>query len=374
MRMHRPLQLMLVAGLALGAPTRAQAAPTTDAALTFEDTASVLRLARTTKARLRCTPVEPGAAPTPENVATAAEYGSIASMYAFAATHYPPEAKGDRVSQINDLVDEASLAYQSAYDCNPGLHSALHLHRAIDLLLARAQQLTPADERAQQFSTRIAQLQAKLPGPPPCPTCPDCPNCPTSPTPNPQSGYRGRYAERIGLGLGLGGGQTLLRGPSSATLDHFTLRLALGPRFVLGPRKRHILGTGLHYALHAILRVDSISPAHPSAIHQAGPYLEYAFAPLPKISLHANAGLQITAGVVALDPNFDGGRSSFHAFNLGGGAALCTLGTTLCARVQGHRSITRDSTGLAGYDVTLHLDFFRLADLLLDRRAQSKKG
>ena len=45
-------------------------------------------------------------------------------MYAFAATHYPPVMKGDRVSQINDLVDEAASAYQSAYECRLPLVSS----------------------------------------------------------------------------------------------------------------------------------------------------------------------------------------------------------------------------------------------------------
>ena len=75
--------------------------------------------------------------------------------------------------------------------------------------------------------------------------------------------------------------------------------------------------------------------------------------------------MPITAGIVAVDPAED--FRSFHSVALGGGAAVCTLSTSLCARLQGHGSVTRDSTRMAGYDVTLHLDFFRLADLLLAR-------
>ena len=358
--MYRYFHVSLLTGLAFGASLDTMAAPAGDASLTIEDTTAVLRLARTTKARLRCSPVEPGAPASAENIATAAEYGEVASMYAFAATHYPPVMKGDRVSQINDLVDEAASAYQSAYECVPGMHSALHLHRAIQLLRTRVGELGATDERAQQFSAQITKLQAALPTPPACPTCETCPACPP---PVPLAGdYGSQYAERVALGIGLGGGQTFFAG---STLDHFTLRFALGPRFVLGQRERHILSAGLHYALQAILRVDGAPPSRRSAIHHAGPYVEYGFLPHPKISFHVNVGLPITAGIVAVDPAVD--SRSFHSVALGGGAAVCTLSTSLCARLQGHGSVTRDSTRMAGYDVTLHLDFFRLADLLLAR-------
>ena len=367
--MHRYFHIALLSGLGFGAPLDTGAAPAGDASLTIEDTIAVLRLARTTNARLRCSPVEPGAPASAANISTPAEYGEIAGMYAYAATHYPPVTKGDRVSQINDLVDEAARAYQSAYECVPGMHSALHLHRAIHLLRTRVEELGPTDERAQQFAAQITKLQAALPTPPACPTCETCATCP--PPPPPTAGYRSQYAERVALSIGLGGGQTFIGGPVSRTLGHFTLRFALGPRFVLGERERHIMGAGLHYALHAILQVDGAPPSRPSAIHQAGPYVEYGFIPHPQISFHANVGLAVTAGVVALDPNDIEQPHSFQSINLGAGAAVCTLGASLCARLQGRGSVTQDSTKMAGYDVTLHLDFFRLTDLLLTRSSAS---
>jgi hypothetical protein len=193
------------------------------------------------------------------------------------------------------------------------------------------------------------------------------------------TGYRARYAERVALGIGLGGGQMNVGGANSSILDHFTLRFTLGPRFVLGPRKRHILGVGLQYALHAVLRVHEFDgatankeaflagtpPTRLSAIHQAGPYLEYGFAPHRNFSLHVHAAFHVNAGIIGFR---NVGDDSFHSFNLGGGGALCTLRTSLCARIHVHGAVTSDDSKLTGFDVTVGLDFFRLADLALARK------
>ena len=376
------IRIPLLAGAALVAPLHVYAAPAANQ--TGNDVGAVYRLAKAMEARLQCAPVEPGAAVPPENVATAVEFGHLASMYAFAAAHYPSDIKQGRDSQINALVDDASRAYGRAYDCNPTMESVLYLDRGVELLETRAGQMETSDPLTQEFARRAASFRDKRPDKHTCPLCPKSASAATD-APAETTGYRARYAERITLGIGLGGGQMNLRGANSSILDHFTLRLTLGPRFVLGPRKRHILGTGLQYALHAVLRVHEFGdavvnekaflagapPTRTSAIHQAGPYLEYGFAPRPNFSLHAHVAFNVSAGIIGFPY---AGDHSFHSFNLGGGGALCTLRTALCARVHGQSSVTTDATRLSGFDVTVNLDFFRLADLVIARRAAAKKG
>lgn len=358
------LRITLIASLVLAAPPRAHAAPPKEAPVTEEDLGPVFNSAKAMESGLHCTSVAPGASATPENIAAATSYGNIAGMYVFIADSYPPVKVG-RTGKINNLLDDAVLAYEHAYECNPGMATMLYLQRAIDLLSARIALLTPTDELAQAFTTRLARLQdnlARPSAPPPCRICDACPTCATT-----TDGYRGRYAGRVALGIALGGGRTTLRDPPNK-LVHFTLRIALGPRFVLGPRKRHILCTGLHLAIHQILKIDGDPPADHSAIYQAGPYLEYGFAPSPPISLHAHVDMSIGAGSITSKISMEDSFRGFRAYSLGGGAALCTLSTALCARVHGQNSVNPDAVVRRSYDITLSLDVFRLADFVLARR------
>jgi hypothetical protein len=359
------IRIPLLAGAALVAPLHASAAPAANQA--SNDVGAVYRLAKAMEAKLQCAPAPPGAAVPPENVATAVEFGHLASMYAFAAAHYPSDIKQGRDSQINALVDDASRAYGRAFDCNPTTDSVLYLDHGIELLEDRAAQMDASDPLTQEFARRAASFRDKRPETtctrPPHPSClkPVATDAPAETT-----GYRARYAERVALGFGLGGGQFSLHGDEDNTLSHFTLRFTLGPRFVLGERKRHILGPGLSYALHTILTIDGATPKDSAALHQAGPVLEYGFAPRPNFSLHALVGFDVGAGIYTVPAT--GERFSFNAITVGGGGGLCTLHTALCARVRGQTSITVDSTSLTGFDVTVGLDFFRLADLALARK------
>lgn len=364
--MPMDIRIPLLAGAALVAPLHASAAPTASGQTTVSDIGTVYNLAEATQKQLKCSPVAVDAPVPPENVATAIEYGNLGGMYAFAVAHFPATVKGDRDSQINTLVDAATRAYGQAYDCNPGPESALYLHRAIALLETHLERMDAANPLAQEFSQRATSFRGKLPGEHTCPICPK--SAPIFAAED--TSYRGRYAERIALGVGIGGGQLTLHGAQGNRLNHLTLRINLGPRFVLGKRGRHILSPGLSYALHVILTIDGKSPRGSAAFHQAGPSLEYGFAPHPHISLHAHVGFAVGAGVFS-DP--DTGRFSFSAIAVGGGGGLCTLRTALCARVHGQTSVTEDSTSLTGVDATLNLDFFRLADLEIARRA-AKKG
>lgn len=367
--MQKPIIPLLLALFGLGAPLRVWAAPAAPSAPSVpgapgaKDIETVYNLARVLHEKLHCSPVAPGAEASPANVAAAVEFGYLGSLYGFAVDHYPTDIKGDRISQLNTLVEGASRAYGQAYACDPSAANVLYLHRAITILQVHLQQLDASHPRAEEFRQRSAMLSSRLPEAKPCPICDEKP---PPPPPPPDTGYRARYAGRVALGLGLGGGMSRLN--ANTALSHFTLRFTLGPRFTLGKRKRGILGTGLLYAFHSVRRVDGESPAKPSAIHQAGPYLELGFTPVPNFSLHGHGGFAITAGVVDFPESST--PTSFHSFNLGGGGALCTLRGTLCARVHGYRSITFQATKLKGYDITLHLDFFRLADLVLDRRAR----
>ena len=350
----------------LGA-TPARAAPP----LSGDDLAPVHKLANAMKTQLQCSPVEPGSAPPPTNVSAAAEYAQIAGMYAFTAQHYPADQKGDRVSQINDLIDDAALAYERAYDCTPGRESAFYLLRAIELIGARAQQLVQGEHRdagdphVTALFTRRDRLHAKLPPEPQCPVCLQCTPCPAPPPP--PTGYRGLHAERLALSIGLGGGQAWLGKGVDGRLALLTLRTAFGPRFVLGPRKRHVLGAGIHYALQAVIRYSSDSiPVAPtprsSAIHQAGPYLDYAFAPHRNFLVQGHLALSLSAGIVWFDDDGKLRNYSISAVTPGGGGSLCTLRGVLCARIHAYGSVLEDTRPFTGYDVTLGLDIFRLID------------
>jgi hypothetical protein len=360
------------ASLSLASPARA-AAP----ALGREDLAPVHKLANTMKGQLECSPVEPGVAPPAANLEAAAEYAQIAGMFAFAAHHYPADEKGDRVSQINALIDDASLAYERAYDCAPGLANAFYLRRAIELLDARAAYLVQVEKfgentpRVQELVVRRDRLRAKLPSPPECPVCATCEICSEPAPPPPPSGYGGLYRGRLALSLGLGGGQARLGGEATGSIGNLTLRTTFGARFVLGERERHSLTAGLHYALQAALSYasDSLPPARPprsSAIHQAGPYLEYGFAPHPHFSVHGHLAFSISAGVVWFQSP-DGLRNlGFSALTPGGGGAICTLRGALCARGHGYGSVAQKNP-LTGYDLTLSVDLFRVADTIVQR-------
>ncbi|MBZ5709316.1 hypothetical protein [Nannocystis pusilla] len=359
------------ASLFLASPARA-AAP----ALGREDLAPVHKLANTMKGQLECNPVEPGVAPPAANVEAAAEYAHIAGMFAFAAQHYPADEKGDRVSQINALIDDASLAYERAYDCAPSLSNAFYLLRAIELLgsrvvhLVQVEKLDESAPRVQELVARRDRLRDKLPSPPQCPVCIKCETCPKPPPP--PSGYRGLYTGRLALSLGLGGGQARLGGERAGVIGHLTLRTAFGARFVLGKQERHLLTAGLHYALQAGLSYASDSlpaarPPRPSAIHQAGPYLEYAFAPHPHFSVHGHLSLSISAGVVWFEAAGGLRNLGFSSLTPGGGGAICTLRGVLCARGHGYGSVLQKNS-LTGYDLTLAVDLFRVTDALLARR------
>lgn len=366
--MTRPLPTYCAIALASMLGTMpARAAPP----LSGDDLAPVHKLANTMKARLQCTPVEPGSAPPATNVSAAAEYAQVAGMYAFTAQHYPADQRGDRVSQINDLIDDAALAYERAYDCAPGRESAFYLLRAIELIDARAQHLIQVEHHdadnphVQELFARRDRLRAKLPPEPQCPVCLQCTPCPTPPPP--PTGYRGLHAERLALSIGLGGGQAWLGRGVDGRLALLTLRTAFGPRFVLGARKRHILGAGIHYALQAVIRYSSdsipVAPTpHPSAIHQAGPYLDYTFAPHRDFSVQGHLVLSISAGIVWFDDAGTLRNYSISAVTPGGGVALCTLRGVLCARMHAYGSVLVDTRPFTGYDVTLGFDVFRLID------------
>lgn len=346
--------------------------------LTREDLAAVRRLANARKSELSCSPVEPNAAPPADNVASAAEYARIAGMYAFVAMHYPSDAPGDRASQINDLIDDASRAYERAYDCVPGEANAFYLLRAIELIgnrvvhLIKVQGHAEDTPRVSELAARRDHLVARLPAAHQCPVClaseRECP------APEVRTGYAGLHQGRLALEVAFGGGQAFLGGVSPGRLSHLTVRLHFGPRFVLGARHRHVLGAGVLYALHPVLRHDSETlpsgpPVRASALHQAGPYLEYAFAARRHFSLLAQAELDVTAGVVWFDRGAESRPISFHAVGGGGGIGVCTLWSALCLRGRGYASV---GATLKGYDVTLGLDVFRLADKIVGRREASK--
>lgn len=376
MKLTLPTYLGIAVTLAspfIAAPASVAAPP-----LTRDDLAPVHKLASGVKEQIQCSPVEPGTAPPRDNIAAAADYAHIAGMYAFTAQHYPTDEKGDRVSQVNDLIDDAALAYERAYDCVPGSESAIYLMRAIELVGGRARHLVEVEKHAedsphvQDLLARRDRLRGKLPPEPQCPVCPQCDACP--PVPPPPAGYRGLYAGRLALSVGMGGGQAWLARGVDGQLDLFTFRVAFGPRFVLGARKRHTLSLGLHYALQAALRYASGSvplaaTRRPSVIHQAGPYIEYTFAPHRYFAVQGHLALSIGAGIVRFAEVGAPREFAFYALTPGGGGALCTLSGVLCARVHAYGTvIARDARTLTGYDATLGVDVLRLVDKLVDDR------
>lgn len=370
--MYVTVRLTLLTCLALFAsPPDARAAPTPtptptqDAPVSDKEIRPVYTLAQKMEKRLRCTAVGPDDVAPPENVAIAAQFGGIASMHAFAAEHYAPTSV-ERIDQIGSLLDDAVLAYEKAYDCAPGAQNAFYLHRALELLHSRMKLVAPSDSMTELLADRLKRLQEKLPRPTPPSTCPTCRACATCPPPPPK-GYRYDYAGRVALSVGFGGGQTSIRTDAgNYVLDHSTLRLTLGPRFVLGQRGRHIIGTGFHYVHYGIFRIDYTSAEKPSAIHLSGPYLEYGFALHRQLSLHTHVTHYIGAGWAWLADDYS---HIFRAHNLGGGGALCTLNTGLCARIHGQHGIIKDGDARFGWDVTLSLDLLRIADLVLERGA-----
>jgi hypothetical protein len=341
----------------------ALAAPPPAEELGSADLAPVFNLANKLRETLRCEPVAPGADAPAEQRIAASEYAYIAGMYALAASRYPTDiTRGDRDEQIDDLLLDAAAAYERAHDCAPDDHVA-SLHRAVALLSARVDDLAArAHPDAERLRQRAEQLQHKLPPPPQCPHCPSAPPCPACETPAPPRGYRGLHAGRLTLSVGLGGGAGFFSTNPGGALGLFTSRFTFGPRFPLGPRKRHVLGAGVEYVLHVVVADDT--PAEtpgPTNIHQAGPYLSYALAPHPHFALQVRGSLRVTAGSV--------GTKNFVDLNPGGGASACTLGMALCAGVSGFASSTG---GMNGYSVTLDIDAFRIVDLALTRRRTTR--
>lgn len=325
------------------------------------DLAPVFNLANKLRETLRCEPVSPGTAVPAGQRAAASEYAYIAGMYALAASHYPTDiTRGDRDEQIDDLLLDAAAAYERAHDCAPDDHVS-SLHRAVALLSARVEDLAArAHSDAERLRQRAEQLQHKLPPPPQCPRCPSAPPCPACETPTPPRGYRGLHAGRLTLSVGLGGGAGFVTSHPGGALGLFTSRFAFGPRFPLGARKRHILSAGVEYVLHVVVNDNTVAEIlRPANVHQAGPYVSYAFMLHPHFALQVRSSLRVTAASI--------GPTNFLDLNPGGGASACTLGMALCAGISGFAS----STGaMKGYSVTLDIDAFRIIDLaLIQRRA-----
>jgi hypothetical protein len=327
------------------------------------DLAPVFNLANKLRETLHCEPVAPGADIPAEQRRAASEYVYLAGMYALAASRYPTSIpRGDREEQIDDLVLDAAATYEHAYDCAPD--DASSLHRAVALLSARVDYLTArAHPDAERLHQRAEQLRHKLPPPPRCPSCPPSPPCPACEKPAPPRGYRGLHAGRLTLSAGLGGGAGFFSANPGGALGLFSSRFAFGPRFPLGARKRHVLGAGVEYVLHVVVAHDMPATiSGPANIHQAGPYLAYAFVPHPHFALQVHGSLRVTAGSV--------GPKSFVDLNPGGSASVCTLGMALCASVGGFASSTG---GMNAYSVMLEVDAFRVVDLALTRRQVTRQ-
>lgn len=369
--MHPLHSLLLAVPLAYMAPAAAPSVPQA------EEVQTVFRLANTAKKSLHCAPITAGDTPSPENNAVARDLANIAGMYAFAARNYPPGKDAERINQINSLYIAAAGAYRAAYACVPDEPSAFYLQTAIELLSERALHLVSVERQDAGADTvtpvtqQLRELREELPQASICPVCKKCKRCPSAP--EPPHGYRGLYAGRVHLGVGLGGGRARIGGPDGGTLGVFTFRASLGPRFTLGAKQRHILTTGLDYAFHRPFSYNGPAASDvesPALWHQAGLFLDYGIAPHRNFALHFRATLHFVVGVVTFA---DTSRPSdaFHAVAPGAGGALCTLGSALCLRVHGYRGVSSDRPSLLGsYDFTLNLDLFRVADNIVAPRAR----
>ncbi len=345
--------------------------------LSGKELALLRKIAASLRSGIECRPLQAGVRPPQENIVAAAKYAEIAVMFAVVARYYPHEIDGERVSQINDLIRDASLAYERAYECTPGEEHAFYLVSAIGLLdeqlrsLVEKEYLAKDDPSVRELTERRDHLVGKLPPRDHCPVCEACQECPEAAP----AGYRGLHGDRLALSVGLGGGEAFLTGPRAGRLALMTFRLGFGPRFVLGARRRHVLGAGGQYALQSVMSVrvgagDALSPPRPSVLHQAGLYLEYGFVAHRHVSVHAHGAMHVSAGLIWYDEGEAAPRGySFLSLNPGGGAALCTLWTALCARAHvAGSAVTRGRPTLVSYDITLNVDVFRLVDAMLARR------
>ncbi len=286
------------------APRTARAEPATSAAQTLSeaDLGPVSNVANILSSQAPC--VLGGTAPT-----AASAFARAASLLDVAARHYPPRANPrlDLAAHARKrliLVDQAVTLYERAYQCAPSYSHRHPLESAIDLLdaakeLAVTTDRLPADApELEKLAARRAELEARLPAPPPPPSCPRRPICPPAPEPEPAPL---RFILRPETGFGTGTLTNVGEDRSTSSFKGLYLRLTAATRFPLGRRKVHAFSMG------GVVGFQQVAP-YPDfdgkrsvrSIVQGGLHIEFALHVHPRwFSFHPmmDVGAQSYAGI-----------------------------------------------------------------------------
>lgn len=354
------------------------------------DLEAILRVAEAELVQLygRCSAegaANPGAAPAPAGAGLVPVPGTgvdreaqlgflrVAEMRRMVAENYPYAKLGSEGPKIHtDDVHIAVQQFEMAFACEPVWEQRRYLDEALELVLARRDQIRDVEKRAgasaefMQLAEDEARLRQKL-GKlrrPPCPaTTTGCHGVihanPVEPEQGAKRGYRARLMDLLSLRLEFGGGfKAVLQTPMGSRRDGlpFVTSIAPGVRLLAGENGRHVFGLGFRYTLLAYVGEGY----HAS---QMSARFEYGVRAHPRwFSIHGSfePGLQT-------HPR----RESFGHTQIGGSGSLCTWNEALCLRFGGSAAVgQRDGAELGVGFATFGLDLFRV----IDNRLRGQEG